>query len=254
MNSTTSLHSVRTPSSLFRRLLGASLLLGLVGSAPQAAASAQREGAPLAQLNLNKAGLALEGYDPVAYFPVGGGQAKRGKQDLSLQLRGVTYRFANEKNRESFLRDPERFEPGYGGWCAYAMASGDKVEVDPKSFLIEDGRLLVFYDGLFNDTRKSWLKKGSEVLRPRADTQWHTLLGWTPDKQAPRRAAVPKLALEGMDPTTLDAQGMGKPGSEDLTTRIGDLEYRFVHQENRIRFLMNPEHYPPKAVEPVGEK
>ena len=114
-------------------------------------------------LNLDKRGLAIGGFDPVAYFPEGGGKATKGKKKLAAVHRGVTYRFATEANKQLFVATPERFEPRYGGWCAWAMADGkgDKVEVDPESFTVEDGKLYLFYDGLFGNTRKKWKKKGS---------------------------------------------------------------------------------------------
>lgn len=121
--------------------------------------------------NVDGKRLALEGYDPVAYFPEGGGSPRKGDAKLELDLEGVRYRFAREEHRAWFQAEPERYRPKYGGWCAYAMADGDRVEVDPKSFLIENGALLVFYDGLFADTRAKWRPRASE-LRPKADRNW----------------------------------------------------------------------------------
>lgn len=210
-------------------------------------ASAQRHGAPIQQLNLDKARVALGGYDPVAYFRVGGGRAKEGKKALRTTLRGVIYQFSSERNRELFERDPERFEPDYGGWCAWAMASNDKVEVDPESFLIEDGRLLVFYDGFFNDTRSSWLDKGGKKLRPKADKNWDRFVGRKQAANKMRRAAAPKLALEGLDPTTTKSKDGGKPGSEKVVARIGDRLFRFVSKASRRTFLKNPEAYLPTS-------
>ncbi len=87
---------------------------------------------------------------------------------------GVRYRFANEKNRELFKQEPAAFEPLYGGWCAYAMARGEEVEVDPKSFLVTNGELKLFYKSFFNDTRKKWNKE-PKVLKPRSDAAWKQL-------------------------------------------------------------------------------
>ena len=231
-------------SPLRQALLTTGVALGLTASAAQAAPAPQRDGAPLAQLNLSKRGLALDGYDSVAYFPEGGGVAKKGVEALAVTLRGVTYRFATEENRQTFLGDPERFEPDYGGWCAWAMAKNDKVEIDPKSFLVEDGRLLVFYDGLFNDTRKSWLKKGGEKLRPAADTNWDKLTG--KKKRAKKNEPVKTgLGLDGNDPLSLEAEGGPKAGLASITTRIGGVEYRFLTRENRIEFVGNPERFLP---------
>lgn len=126
--------------------------------------------------NLDADGLALSGYDPVAYFAVGGGAAARGDAKFEFVYRGVTYRFANEANLDAFRADPRAYEPQYGGWCAYAMARGDKVEVDPESFLVVDGKLYVFYDGLFADTRAKWREEGHDKLRPKADEHWTKLL------------------------------------------------------------------------------
>lgn len=155
-----------------------SLLLTLVVALAPLAVPAQEPArrADFAHLNVDKQGLALSGYDPVACFPEGGGKAVKGKPEIALSLGGVTWRFASEKNRELFRASPARFEPAYGGWCAWAMVEGSKVEVDPTSFLVEEGRLFVFYDGFLADTRKKWLKKGGAELRPKADAAWKKIV------------------------------------------------------------------------------
>lgn len=121
--------------------------------------------------NVDGKRLALEGFDPVAYFPEGGGAPRKGDAKFELDVDGVRYRFAREEHRAWFQAEPERYRPKYGGWCAYAMADGERVEVDPKSFLIENGALLLFYDGLFADTRAKWRPRAGE-LRPKADRNW----------------------------------------------------------------------------------
>jgi len=154
-----------------RRLLLA--LAVLVAAAPLGLA--QEKERDVSQFNLGKDGLALEGYDPVAYFEEGGGKPSEGSKEIELRYQGVLYRFASEKNKGLFEKQPARYEPAYGGWCAYAMAKGEKVEIDPKSFLVTDGVLTVFYKGLFNDTRKKWLKKPDE-LKKQADAAWKKIV------------------------------------------------------------------------------
>lgn len=137
----------------------------------------------LDEYDLGKKNLALEGYDPVAYFPEGGGKPKEGSKKITTKYRGVVYRFVSEKNRTTFLANPERYEPAYGGWCAWAMADGkgSKTEPDPESFTIEDGRLYVFYDGFWGDTRKQWRKKGgAPKLKAKSDTNWKRMSGESP--------------------------------------------------------------------------
>lgn len=121
--------------------------------------------------NLGKEQLAIEGYDPVSYFPEGGGAPAKGDPKIETVLDGARYRFSSAAHRNWFLSEPTRYRPKYGGWCAYAMVEGDDVEIDPKSFLIEDGRLLLFFNGFFADTRAKWIPKAKEFA-PKADASW----------------------------------------------------------------------------------
>jgi len=121
------------------------------------------------QFNIDK-GLAIEGYDPVAYFTAG--KAVKGKSDITATHNGVTYRFASTQDRDKFNAAPDKYEPQYGGWCAYAMgAKGEKVEVDPETFKIIDGKLYLFYNKFFNNTLESW-NKDEARLKTHADQSW----------------------------------------------------------------------------------
>ena len=122
--------------------------------------------------NLDKSKPAVKGYDPVAYFPEAGGKPLKGKASTTLSFRGVTYRFATAANRDRFKSNPDRYEPAYGGWCAWAMAKDDLAPIDPSKFLISDGRLLLFFDGAFNDTRAKWNKGNGRALTRDADGHW----------------------------------------------------------------------------------
>lgn len=154
-----------------------------------------KEGPPRAALkhyNLGKQRLAVQGYDPVAYFAEGGGKARKGSPRFTATHRGVTYRFADQKNLERFRKTPDKFEPAYGGWCAYAMRAGDKVEVDAESFLIQDGRLMLFYNGFFNNTRKSWSKGDTKAQAKKADGAWKKISGESARPEAPKKPAPGK--------------------------------------------------------------
>ncbi len=120
--------------------------------------------------NISKSGLAIEGYDPVTYFTAG--KALEGKKDITAFDAGVTYYFASAKNRDLFKADPAKYTPQYGGWCAYAMgASGKKVEVDPETFKVLNGKLYLFYNKYFNNTLKTW-NKDEPGLKKKADANW----------------------------------------------------------------------------------
>ena len=138
------------------------------------------------------AALAIEGYDPVAYFPEGGGKPAKGLTQLTYTHRSVEYRFATQANLDAFKKDPAKYEPAYGGWCAWAMAdTGKKVEIDPKAFRITGGRLFLFYTDIFTDTRNSWKKDEPKHIAD-ADGHWKTLA-----KEEPRVRSEPGGAGRG---------------------------------------------------------
>jgi YHS domain-containing protein len=130
---------------------------------------AQNENKRVASFNLEKQ-VAIQGYDPVAYFKQG--KAIKGKKELSATYEGVIYQFSSPKNKDFFLKNPASFEAQYGGWCAYAMgSSGEKVEINPETFKIIDGKLYLFYNAYFNNTLKSWNKEEAS-LKIKADANW----------------------------------------------------------------------------------
>jgi YHS domain-containing protein len=121
------------------------------------------------ELNLKK-GLAVDGYDVVAYFE---GTAKEGSKELTSEHEGATYRFSSKENKQKFDKNPESYLPQYGGYCAYAVAKDQgKVSIDPETFEVRDGKLYLFYNKLFTNTLKSWLEEGPEKLQKLADKKW----------------------------------------------------------------------------------
>ncbi|GMU92220.1 MAG: hypothetical protein AMXMBFR4_12780 [Candidatus Hydrogenedentota bacterium] len=125
------------------------------------------------QYNLDKSGLALQGYDPVSYYK---GKPVKGLSNLATKSGGVVYQFANELNREEFLADPKRHMPAYGGWCATAMVEGKKVEIDPQNYKMTDGRLFLFYKGLIVNALGDWNKNEPQNIA-KADDHWKRIAG-----------------------------------------------------------------------------
>ena len=98
-------------------------------------------------------GIAILGYDPVAYFT--DGKPVKGSPEFGLLHRGALYHFASAEHREAFQREPSRYEPAFGGYCAYGVSRGKLVEIDVEAFQIVDGRLLLQYSkGVRNDFNK----------------------------------------------------------------------------------------------------
>jgi hypothetical protein len=138
------------------------LLLMAAGSVLAESKEAQHQ-------NVERDRIAIQGYDPVSYFEAG--TARKGNEKFTFEHNGAVYRFESETHQKAFAADPAKYAPQYGGWCATAMAEGKKVEIDPKSFKITNGRLFLFYNGLFADARKKWLKDEAN-LTVKADASW----------------------------------------------------------------------------------
>lgn len=120
-----------------------------------------------------KKGVAIEGYDPVSYFE---GSPAIGNENFTASYNGVSYWFSSESNLDQFKKSPGKYEPQYGGWCAYAMgASGDKVKIDPKTYKITDGKLYLFYNFGNTNTLISW-NKDENSLKEKANHNWQKIV------------------------------------------------------------------------------
>jgi hypothetical protein len=123
--------------------------------------------------NVDEDSLAVQGYDVVSYFF---DRPQAGIRSIAYQYKNIIYQFSTEENKKMFVKDPEKFEPAYGGWCAFAIAdSGEKVKIDPKTYKIIDGKLYLFYNFYFNNTLIDW-NKNEMNLRKKADENWAKIL------------------------------------------------------------------------------
>jgi hypothetical protein len=121
--------------------------------------------APLAQ-NLDADGLALHGYDPVAYFTQGA--PAKGLPTLTATVHGATYRFASAAHRDAFTASPEKYLPAYGGYCAMGVAVGATFDIDPDAWRIVDGTLYLNKD---RGTQRAWLRDVPGNIA-KADMKW----------------------------------------------------------------------------------
>ncbi len=119
-----------------------------------------------------KDGLAIKGYDPVAYFH--NKIAVKGNPQFSLTYQSAKYLFSSQKNLELFKSNPHYYKPQYGGWCAYAFAKGGgKIPINPKRFKILDNKLYLFYDNLLGpNTLKKWNEVDDAEQIKNANSQW----------------------------------------------------------------------------------
>ena len=94
-------------------------------------------------VNTTFTGVAIKGYDPVAYFTVG--KPTKGDSDFSFDWNGAEWRFATAANRDLFKADPVKYAPQYGGYCAWAVSRGYTAGIDPDAWKIVNQRLYLNY-------------------------------------------------------------------------------------------------------------
>src|SRR4051812_25802953 len=96
---------------------------------------------------------AIHGYDPVTYITEK--KAMPGHGEFAMDYKGSTYLFASEKNKETFEADPERYLPAYGGYCAYGVSLGRKIDGDPNVWEVVNGKT---YLNLNTSIQGEWKK------------------------------------------------------------------------------------------------
>jgi len=114
-------------------------------------------------------GLAIRGYDPVAYFSDGG--PRLGKPEFTVRHGGANWRFASAEHKALFEADPNRYMPAYGGFCAYGASRGYLVKIEPEAWSIVAGRLYLNYD---LGVRETWLGRTKTYIA-RANGNWPRL-------------------------------------------------------------------------------
>ena len=124
----------------------------------------------MSKLNTDDSNVALQGYSPVSY--IDDGEARRGHPDHKVEHKGATYYFTTEEEVVKFRSNPERYEPAFGGWCAFGMTVDQRFRVDPESFKIVDGKLCLFLNDLETNARDLWNQGDATELLDKAAANW----------------------------------------------------------------------------------
>lgn len=121
-----------------------------------------------APINKTWRGIALDGYDAVAYFE--DAKAVEGNSDFTTEWKGATWRFASADHRDKFAKEPERYAPQFGGYCAWAVGHGYTANIDPEAWRIIEGKLYLNYNKKvqkqWEEDIPGWIAKG-EVNWPK---------------------------------------------------------------------------------------
>jgi hypothetical protein len=153
--------------SFRRALILAVLGIGAVGlaPAPQAALAAK----PPVFTGIVK-GVAVGGYDPVAYFTAG--KATKGDAAITFEHQGVIWRFATAANRDAFKAEPAKYAPQYGGYCAWAVSQGYTAKGDPEAWTLHQGKLYLNYN---QSVKRGW-EKNIPGNVAKGDANWPKVL------------------------------------------------------------------------------
>jgi len=121
-------------------------------------------------VNVDKNGVGIKGHDPVAYFT--DNRAVKGNAQFQSNFNGVTYYFASAENKAAFDAKPTKYEPQFGGFCAWAVSRGYTASIDPNAFQIVNGRLLLQYSlGVRKD-----FSADTEGNLKKADANWPSIV------------------------------------------------------------------------------
>ena len=117
-------------------------------------------------VNKSRGGVAIKGYDPVAYFEQG--EPVKGSNEFQHEWQGATWRFSSVSNRDLFAADPDKYAPRYGGYCAYAVSQGSTADIDPEAWTIVEDKLYLNYN---RQVREIWAKDIPGNIK-KADRHW----------------------------------------------------------------------------------
>jgi YHS domain-containing protein len=121
-------------------------------------------------VNIDDSGVAIQGYDPVGFFT--NNRPVKGDAKYVLKSNGATYFFASQEHRDVFALNPEKYEPAFGGYCAYGVSKGKLAKIDVSDFEIVNGKLLLQHNGFARDN----FDKDPKENLAKADANWATLV------------------------------------------------------------------------------
>lgn len=124
--------------------------------------------------NIDNSNIALQGYSPVSYLDLG--LAQKGNKNFKSDHKKVIYYFTSAEQKATFDKNPEKYLPQYGGFCAFGCYAGAKFRVDPNKFLVKDGKYYLYLNNVELDAKQLWLAENNHSkLKNTADKNWKKL-------------------------------------------------------------------------------
>jgi len=124
--------------------------------------------------NIDNSNIALEGYSPVSYLDLE--LAQLGSKEYKSEYNKVVYYFTSAEQKATFDKNPSRYLPQYGGYCAFGCYAGAKFRVDPDKFIVKDNKYYLFLENVELDAKQLWMAEDNHAgLKAKADENWRKL-------------------------------------------------------------------------------
>ncbi len=121
--------------------------------------------------NMDNSNIALQGYSPVSYLDLG--IAQKGVKEFKSEHEKVVYYFTSAEQKASFDKNPTKYKPQYGGFCAFGTYAGAKFRPDPNKFIVKNGQYFLYLYNLELDAQQLWLAENDHnKLKSIADKNW----------------------------------------------------------------------------------
>ena len=124
--------------------------------------------------NIDNSNIALQGYSAVSYLDLG--LAQRGSKNFKSEYEKVVYYFTSAEQKAAFDKNPGKYMPQFGGYCAFGIYAGAKFRVDPNKFMVKDGKYYLFLNNVELDAQQLWMAENNHSgLKKVADKNWSKL-------------------------------------------------------------------------------
>ncbi len=124
--------------------------------------------------NIDNSNIALQGYSPVSYLDLG--IAQKGVKQYKSEYQKVVHYFTSAEQKATFDKNPNKYVPQYGGFCAFGIYAGAKFRPDPNKFIVKDGKYFLYLYNLELDAQQLWLAENNHSkLVSVANTNWEKL-------------------------------------------------------------------------------
>lgn len=197
--------------------------------------------------NVDKSGVILDGYDPVAFFT--DNKPVKGSEQFQHTYDEAIYHFASQEHLDLFKKNPEMYKPQYGAWCAYAVSLGRVAPIDVNTFSVVNGRLFIQHN---QRAVNGWNKDvpGNIIL---ADKYWPAVSGkkggqitTDAEKQFVNNTGENGVILQGYDAVAYFAGTKAVKGESKYFARYNGATYWFATEQNQTMFKDHPEMFAPR--------